>query len=62
MSVSASSGDQKVERLGSCVPGSFSHHIKQGPIRLSVQLIEYDARGVEPVPRIRLRREELVGL
>nr|DAV87625.1 MAG TPA: hypothetical protein [Caudoviricetes sp.] len=42
-------GDQKVERLHSCIAGAFGHNIKQLSVRLGVQLIKDNAVGVEAV-------------
>ena len=42
-------GNQKVERLHSCIAGAFGHDIKQLSVGLSVQLIKDDSVGVEAV-------------
>ena len=58
--VSTCGGDEEVQRLGTRVTGAFRHHVEQGPVGLSVQLIKDDTGDVEPMLGVRLRREHLV--
>ena len=42
-------GNEKVQRLHSCVTGAFRHDIKQLPVWLSMQLIKHHTVGIETV-------------
>ena len=45
--VSSGSGNQEIQRLHSCIAGTFGHNIEQFPIGLRVKFIEHDPMDVE---------------
>ena len=58
--VGACGGDEEVLRLGARITLALGHHVEQGPVGLSVQLVEHHTGDVEPVLGVRLSEEHLV--
>ena len=58
--ISASGGDEEIERLHPGVAGTFGHDIEQLSVGLGVQFIEHHTVDVETVLAVRLRRQYLI--
>ena len=54
------SGNQEIQRLHSGIAGALCHYIKEFPVRLGVQLIEYHAMDVKAVLTVGLSGEHLI--
>ena len=52
--------DQKIQRLLPGIPGAMGHHVIQLPVRLGMELVKYHRMDIQPMLRIRLRRQYLI--
>ena len=53
-------GDQKIQRLHSRIAAALGHDVKQLPVGLRVQLVEYHAVGIEAVLVVNIGAEHLI--
>ena len=60
LGIVACRGNKKVQRLHTSITGTLGHNIKQFSVRLRVQLIEYNAVGIEAVLVSDISRKHLV--
>ena len=58
--VSSGSGNQEIQRLHSCIAGTFGHNIEQFPIGLRVKFIEHDPMDVEAMLGVGFCRKHLI--